>query len=297
MSLPVSVENDVFQIEVWPAIGGKVSSIIDKTDHFDLLFNYPAEIPAQQAQYDMPYANAWYAGWDECLPAVGASRYAGYPYDGIAVPDHGEIWGLPTTAVPTKNGITTVWHGLRFGYRLTRKLSLDGPSILAEYTLVNLAPFEFRYVWSPNTLMSVKSEVVLELPESQLRWSHDGQGHKFDQQVTWPRLSTGEDLSRPASLPAGRAWKLYAASTIGAPALVRYPQRNRSLKIEYSSEDSQKAFWGIWINTGGWAQHHHFSLQPTTGRFDQLDRATWDDSAARISPSGKQTWQLRWTVE
>ena len=49
--------------------------------------------------------------------------------DIVAVaPDHGELWGLPTTAVPTKDGITTVWHGLRFGYRLTRKLYLEGPT-------------------------------------------------------------------------------------------------------------------------------------------------------------------------
>jgi hypothetical protein len=296
MSLPVVIENDILQIEVWPAIGGKISSIIDKPDHFDLLFNYPAEIPVQQPQYDMPYANAWYAGWDECMPAVGASRYAGFPYDGIAVPDHGEIWGLPTVAVPTKNGITTVWHGLRFGYRLTRKLYLDGPSLIAEYTLVNLAPFEFRFVWTPNSLMSLKSDVEITLPESRLRWSHDGKGHKFDQEVDWPIVGAEGDLSRPRTLAAGKAWKLFGPKPITGPATVNYPARSRSLSIEYASDDNLPAYWGVWINTGGWAQHRHFALQPTTGRFDQLDRAIWDDSAGRAEASGKRVWQVRWTV-
>src|SRR5947209_15555975 len=133
MAHPVLIENEALRMEVWPALGGKVASLADKADEFELLFNYPAEIPTA-ALYDTAYGNGWYAGWDECFPAVSPSHYVGHPYDGIAVPDHGELWGLPTTAVPAKDGITTVWHGLRFGYRLTRKLYLDGPSVRAEYT-------------------------------------------------------------------------------------------------------------------------------------------------------------------
>src|SRR5205807_8664921 len=117
-------------------------------------------------QYDMPFDDSWYGGWDECFPAVAPSKYVGHPYDGIAVPDHGELWGLPTTAVPTKDGITTVWHGLRFGYRLTRKLFLDGPTVIADYTLINLAPFDFWFVWSMHALMSMESPVVLSPGEA-----------------------------------------------------------------------------------------------------------------------------------
>src|SRR5688572_33316555 len=105
MLQPVKIENDAVKMEVWPQIGGKVASIIDKHDNFELLFNFPAELPTV-AKYDSAYNNSWYAGWDECFPAVCASKYHGHPYEGIAVPDHGELWGLPTTAVPTKDGIT-----------------------------------------------------------------------------------------------------------------------------------------------------------------------------------------------
>ena len=43
---PVTIENDAVRMDVWPTLGGKVSSIIDKADKFELLFNYPCELLA-----------------------------------------------------------------------------------------------------------------------------------------------------------------------------------------------------------------------------------------------------------
>jgi hypothetical protein len=53
MSQPVTFENDLLRVDVWPMTGGKISSIVDKADRFDLLFNYPDELPTV-SQYDMP---------------------------------------------------------------------------------------------------------------------------------------------------------------------------------------------------------------------------------------------------
>jgi len=296
MSQPVRIENENLRMEVWPTIGGKVASLIDKHDNFDLLFNYPAELPLTP-QYDIPYANSWYAGWDECFPAIGKGPYAGHPYDGIIVPDHGELWGLPTTAVPTKDGITTVWNGLRFGYRLTRKLYLDDSSLVADYTLVNLAPFEFRFVWAAHTLMSMTQPVEFELAHASLfQLSHDQEGMDIHQSFDWPALHTGEDFSKPATLPARKGWKLFSADPIEGNFLIRYPTRQRTLELQYSSEDSIPAYWGIWMNTGGWSGHKHFAVEPTTGRSDWIDRAIREGSAARVPAMGRVSWEFRMSV-
>lgn len=296
MPLPVTIENEAISLQVWPAIGGKISAIVDKADKYDLLFNYPAELPIQESRYDLPYANSWYAGWDECFPAVAACKYTGHPYDGIPVPDHGELYGLPTTAVPTKDGITTVWHGLRFGYRLTRKLYLDGPSLVAEYTLINLAPFEFRFVWSPHPLMAMTQPIELQFDgERAFRFNQDSEGVEAQQGFEWP-VGTDGDFSKPTTLPANRGWKLFSMSRIASPLTVNYPSRGRSLKIEYASVDDLPAHWGIWINTGGWAGHRHFAIEPTTGRFDHLDRAVKDNSAGSVYPMGRRQWATRWTL-
>ena len=293
---PVTIENDAVKMEVWPQIGGKVSSIVDKADHFELLFTYPAELP-DSPHYDAPYGDHWYSGWDECFPAVAPSTYPRHPYNGIAVPDHGELWGIPTTtAVPTKDGITTVWHGLRFGYRLTRKLYLQGSAIVAEYDLSNLAPFEFRFVWALHSLMSMSKPVELSAGQKSFRWSHDAEGRRFDQGFEWPTLGSSEDFSRLDSLPGKRGWKLFSAEPIESAFVVSYPVRKRTLKIEYEAEDGLKSFWGVWINTGGWAGNRHFAIEPTTGRYDEIDRSIKDESAGQIGPFLRRQWGVRWTL-
>jgi hypothetical protein len=297
MSQPVTIENDAILMEVWPQFGGKVASLVDKADQYDLLFSYPVEYP-ERSQYDVPYHKGWYAGWDECFPAIAPSKYTGRPYDGIAVPDHGEIWSLPTTAVPTKDGITTVWHGLRFGYRLTRKLYLDGSSVVAEYTLINLAPFEYRFIWATHPLLSMNIPVELDLHGSpRFRLSHDAAGHDIQQDFAWPVTEEGgENLSKPSELPAKLAWKVFSSLPILSPITVNYPTRNRRLTIEYKSDDGMAAHWGIWINTGGWGAHRHVSVQPTTARFDQIDRAIKDGVVGSVAPMGKRQWNVRMSL-
>jgi hypothetical protein len=295
MSQPVTVENEAIRLQVWPTFGGKVSSIVDKADGFELMFDYPAELPTRP-RYDEPFDDGWFAGWDECFPAVAPGRYPGRPYDGIGVPDHGELWGLPTTAVPTRGGITTVWHGLRFGYRLTRKLYLDGPTIVAEYTLINLAPFEFRFVWAQHAFLSIAAPVTLETPGGRWRYSHDGNHVEHQREFDWPAVEPGLDLSLLATLPDDRSWKSFSLDPITAPLTVRYPTRSRSVTIDYGSDDDLPAYWGVWVNTGGWGNTRNFTIEPTTGRFDHLDRAVTDGSAGRVAPSGRRDWTVRWTM-
>ncbi|HEY0008636.1 MAG TPA: hypothetical protein VGB55_07925 [Tepidisphaeraceae bacterium] len=284
MNVPVTIENEHLKLDVWPQFGGKVSSIIDKADGHELLFTIPTELPTR-CQYGVSYAQGWYIGWDECFPAISQGIYPLHPYEGIHNPDHGECWSLPTTAVPTRDGITTVWHGLRFGYRLTRKLYLQGPAIMAEYSLVNLAPFEFRFAWALHALMSMSSPVEIDLGFSAM---------KNDQ--TWPALDEETTFTRSDALPTGRGWKRYSEQPIARPVTVRYPERKRSLSVEYASEDKVAGYWGIWINTGLWEGHHHFAIEPSSAQFDSIQRAIETDTAACVKPMGRINWSATMRV-
>ena len=197
MTQPVQLESESLRAEVWPQFGGRVASLVDQADGYELLFSYPAELPGG-GLYDASYIDAWHAGWDECFPAVAAGTYVGHPYDQIQVPEHGEIWGLPTTAVPSRAGITTVWHGLRFGYRLTRKLSLENDGLVANYVLINLAPFDFHFVWSQHPLLAMEVPMRVELPKL--------------------AGESGLDFSNPAALPGRQIWRRFSQAPIAEPA-------------------------------------------------------------------------------
>ena len=110
-------------------------------------------------------------------------------------------------------------------------------------------------------------------------------------------LRDGENLSNPLSLPSRKGWKVFSADPIDSPFVIRYPGRGRTLRIEYASEDRLAAYWGIWINSGGWEGHKHFAVEPTTGRFEQIDRAIKDGSAGMVGPQGRRNWSVRWNLQ
>ena len=285
MSVPVTIENEHLSLDVWPQIGGKVSSIIDKVDGYELLYSYPAELPTRCA-YGQRYTDSWYAGWDECFPAIAPGAFPAHPYEGVNNPDHGELWSLPTTAVPTRDGITTVWHGLRFGYRLTRKLFLDGPTIVAEYTLVNLAPFDFPFAWAQHAMFSVASPVRIDLGEIPLV-PLEGHSDSFPREGVRGAVD-GFDLA-----PAGRQIKRFSAEPVHlTPVVIHYPERRRKLVLAYQSESQIAAYWGVWLD----AVNHHFGVEPTTARCDSLDLAVQDKSAATVPLMGRVGWTTRMTV-
>lgn len=291
---PVTIENEALRVELYPHFGGKVLSIVDKSDEFELLFDYPAEFPTNP-QYDQPYVVGYHAGWDECFPAVGPGVYPTHPYKGIAIPDHGELWGLPPVIAPIKDGIVTEWMGLRFGYKFSRRLWIEGSSLKADYTVQNLAPFDFHFVWSQHPLLSVQSAVELEMPRGAYRLSHDADRNPIDVPFDWPVAATGERFSSLTELPAKKGWKMFSNEPIAAPAVIRYPSRRRSLTIEFSSPDALPAYWGLWVNNG-WGGQTHFAVEPTTGRYDELDRSIKDGSAARVGASGRVGWSVNWSV-
>src|SRR5690606_22412128 len=179
-----------------------------------------------------------------------------------------ELWGIPTVASPTRSGITTIWHGLRFGYEFSRTLTLDGPSLVADYTLTNLAPFEFSFVWAPHALMAATVPLELDLPGQPLVRVDSAEAEVSPQTGRWPAVDESLDLSRIDALPPKRSWKAFTQEPIHTPLNVLYPSRRRRVRVEYSSEDELAACWGIWINTGGWAGQKHLAVEPTTGRFD-----------------------------
>ncbi len=145
--------------------------------------------------------------------------------------------------------------------------------------------------------MSLESPVRINLSgPGGFRLSHDADHVEIQKPFDWPTTGEGDDLSQPAALTKRRGWKVFALDPISGPATITYPSRGRSVSIRFSSETLQ-AYWGIWVNTGGWAAGQNFALQPTTGRFDQLERSTRDGSAGRVEPAGRAEWSMTLSAE
>ncbi|MHB8276843.1 MAG: hypothetical protein ACYDIA_04225 [Candidatus Humimicrobiaceae bacterium] len=45
--------------------------------------------------YGSTYVKAECAGFDEIFPTIDECFYVTYPWKGIPIPDHGEVWSIP----------------------------------------------------------------------------------------------------------------------------------------------------------------------------------------------------------
>lgn len=289
------ISNDHLQLTVAPEFGGKVLSLIDNADGHELLFQHPHPNGKKLSPlYDINYGKGWYAAWDECFPGIAPGPYPEFPYQGITVPDHGELWGLPASCTVQPDAITTYYRGVRFAYNMTRTLRLVGSSLVAEYTVQNPSAFPLRFVWAQHALLSCTAAFELDPTPWAARLSHDHQGTDIQKPFTFPKIGE-EDVSKHASLPPNKGWKLFSEDPIPRPMVIRYPTRRRSLTIGYTSSDVP-AYWGIWINTGGWAGHQHVAVEATTGRYDQVDKATANGVTGVVKPYSTVRWATDWRV-
>jgi hypothetical protein len=295
----VQLRSRELAVQLAPHLGGKITSLIDLADGHELLFQLPGAPPAQPPD-PTRYDHSYYAAWDECFPAVAAGPYPAPPYLGVAVPDHGELWSQAAAVHHDERSATTSWRSARFGYQLERELALDGATLTASYTLRNPAAHELRFVYATHALLAMTAPVELRLPSDEpWRHSHGADGRAVGRAFRWPALPSPEatlDLARPTALPAGGAWKLFSERPATYLRLC-YPTRRRALTVEYRSRDAVAAYWGVWINTGGWAGHRHLAVEPTTGRYDALDASVADGSAGRVAGGATARWQVALTVE
>jgi hypothetical protein len=90
----IILESTGARMVVLPRIGGKIASLVDTTTGEELLWRN-----RDRAYREPRYGDAWAAydmsGWEDCLPTIAASPYPDWPWDGIALPEQGEVWALP----------------------------------------------------------------------------------------------------------------------------------------------------------------------------------------------------------
>lgn len=86
------------------------------------------------------------SGWEDCLPTIAASTYPGWPWEGIALPEQGEVWALPWDARITGVGVDLQVRGERLPYRFEKSVAVVGSRVLLHHRLTNLSPFPLRYM-------------------------------------------------------------------------------------------------------------------------------------------------------
>lgn len=297
------------EVALLPEVGGKIISLRSASGRE--WFWQTRRRPFRRPAYGDPFEVHDISGFDECFPGIAEGPYPEYPWQGTTVPDHGELWTLPWEASLEGDTLVLGVHGVRFPYRLEKRLTLEpgAATLRIDYRLVNLAPFPLRYLWSAHPLFAARPGMRVLLPEGaevRVDWSkHDRLG-PFDTTHQWPqgRLADGTfaALDRLPEAGADTADKVYTTrlpATAAGWCALHDPGTNEYVAFRFDAR--RVPYIGVWLNMDGWPLQpgesegpcYNVALEPCTGFPDRLDRAVARDEVATLAASATTEWTLR----
>jgi hypothetical protein len=292
------------ELTVIPGLGGKISSIRWRGD--EILAHNPRKA-LRTARYAAPYSDYDASGFDECLPTIGPCLYPEAPWQGVDLPDHGEIWSLPCTPAPTAGSLQLKTQGVRLPYAFEKRIAISQPGVVdLHYTLENLSPRPFRYLWSSHPLLALRPGMRICLPEGvtvRVDWSKDARLGDLLNEHPWPATldSQGSPVDLSLILPEDvrRVDKLYTSRLAQGWCGLYEPANGRYAAFVFSPLEIP--YVGLSINLGGWPVdesgqqpgYYNLGLEPCNGYPDRLDHAIQMGACPTLGAGSKTEWGMQ----
>jgi len=299
----ITIESERIAAQFLPGIGAKLASLIYKPLGFEVLVQKPWKEYRVQP-YDGNYVAGECSGLDDMFPTIDECYYESYPWKGTRLPDHGEVWSLPWDLTVERERLCFVTHGVRFPYRLEKRVSLVGEGTLHfAYQLTNLSPFEFAFMWAAHPMINLEEGAELVLPsgvkEIVTVLSQDDALGTYGDHFTWP----------VAKLPDGQEWDLRWMKPKSARRFAKYFVRGRmpegwcalkyhrsNLTLVLSFPVDRVPYLGILPNEGGWDDLYNIFLEPGTAPLDRIDVARLHHQLSTVPGKGTYEWYLDITL-
>lgn len=293
------IETPVLKLAVLPELGAKVISLLWKDSDHEFLWRHPGR-PLQRAAYGAAYDHYDLSGWDECFPTIGPVAYPTEPWQGIAVPDHGELWSLPWSWEFTDNRLRMWVNSVRFAYTFERSFAFtDAGTIAISYRVTNPTPFAFPALWSMHPFFNVTPTSRVLLPEGvrvRVEISQDNRIGGFLSEQPWPLVTDRQGNQIDLSLmgpPQPYVEKLFStALPAGWSAL--YDEADEHF-LAFTFDPTAIPFMGVCQLRGGWptdVPSYSTILEPCNGWPDRLDLASTRGASIDIPAQGERSWQV-----
>jgi hypothetical protein len=300
----VVLDNGLLRLTLVPELGGKITSIVRLESGYEYLLQPDdPERAYRPRSYSDSFESHDTSGFDECVPTVAECRYPEEPCEGRQLPDHGDVWCLPSTLELTGEQIrlTTFLKSLPLCF--TRRVQLQENTVRLDYEVRNLTQSTVKFLWSAHPLLRVETgaEIILppEVKEVEVGWSKDNRLGKSGDRCSWPKAteSSGQiiDINRVTSPSTNTAEKLFTPRLSEGFCGMFLRRENES--ILFCFDPSAVRYVGIWICQGGWpssrtGKHFTVALEPCNGRPDSLETAIRRNECAVLGPSGTMQWWM-----
>jgi len=146
----VLLENEVLRAVVVPSVGGRVVSLMHRPSGREVLWRNP-RLKLAPCAPGSAYDPNFHGGMDEVIPCDLPETI-----NGIACPDHGELWTLALDAKSDGDALVLRGQLPRFGLDYLRSMRLEGNRLVCDYRIVNPSGGERRFMWKLHAALAVQ---------------------------------------------------------------------------------------------------------------------------------------------
>ncbi|MBN1834858.1 MAG: hypothetical protein JW820_03345 [Spirochaetales bacterium] len=295
------LENRMLRVKVVPLAGAKTASILFKPSRLELLWQNTGR-RFRRTGYGASYLDGEFSGFDEMFPTISECCYESPPWQGTVAPDHGEVWSLPWDAEARGEELTLSVQGVRFPYRLSKTLRLEGACLRAAYRVENLSSLPLEFLWAAHPLFKVWEGMEFVVPAGMDRVVNSvpgprlgGYGERYDFPVALLGDGSRFDLSRAPRRNARGYQKYFFAGKVPEGWCLLYEPRRR-LAIGLSYPPETVPYLGMWLNEGGFAGQYNIAPEPATAAMDRIDFSKMWGWNSTLAPRERRSWYLNISV-
>ena len=298
------IDNAVLRLTIVPDLGGKITSIIRlESGHEYLLQPTELERADRARSYGDKFEDYETSGFDECAPTVAACLYPEEPFLASRLPDHGDVWCLPSAVEMVGQQICLTNHLRSLPLRFKKKVRLQENKVRLDYEVTNLSQSTVKFLWSAHPLLGVEAGAEIMLPkevkEVEVGWSAEERLGKPGDRCSWPEANERSGrmvkLNRIVSPSAGSAEKLFTPRLSQGFCGMFLPREDEGIAFRF--DPRLVPFVGIWMCQGGWPtsraiKHFTAALEPCFGRPDSLEEAIRRNECAVLRGHESMRWWM-----
>lgn len=251
------MENEFLQLEIAPSVGGRMTSLVDKSSGYDFLWRNAGLKLEKLAPYS-EYDPNFYGGIDELLPNDIPETL-----HGIQSPDHGELWtaSLESNVENGEVALTGLLPLSSLKYERRIALRADAPFVDTHYRITNLAGEERAFLWKLHAALAIEPGDRIVCPADigqvvDLAWSRWDTLAPF----AWPFI--GQERADVVPQPNGTMDFFYLQNlNMGRIGLLR---RAANLRFEYHFDTNVFPYAWLFASYGGFDGHYVAILEPCT---------------------------------
>lgn len=265
---------DRVSVVVVPQRGGKIASLLDGEDREWL------EQPAAHteiATLETPFTDGDMCGWDECAPTIVACEV-----DGVALPDHGELWSRPWSVGDDGSLHVTCPS---YGYTFSRSIAVRDATVRLRYR-VAAASTRVPMLWAAHPQFRAFPGTTVSVGEhADYLWDVLAEPAE--------RIEISSHLLSLDTVEVGSARKFYLDPGPRAGRVDLIHADGSQLQMQWSDEVK---FVGVWFDRGRYSRHDVIAIEPSTGFYDSCRTALSRAALAVIEPGGTLDWTVNVTV-